>query len=240
MAQDATISGLKGLACAVFITALVSCTSPPPSNVELAPKFDIQVTVRSIRKPTIPPRIGFRVSSGQINIGCGEGRHTSVDWRLPAGATDVQPRVSWQHTDNLKGQVQSFSIANGVVTAQGDIVGLDKQMFNCPGGGHGELILEGDYQPEAPSQADTQLLKSVHDQVAVGQQLLVSLPVDAAAMPTFCDVVISYKQQSSHATIKFTTDAQGKLTILEISPNSTPPLQATLRDNILAVSVPHA
>lgn len=224
---------LPVLCVVVFLT---SCSAPPPPVVVL-PKYDLQVTVLGTRKPSVVPRESFRVSSGQLNVGCGETVPGSVQFPIPQGATDVQARASWQHTDNLRNMAQTVSPSGGVLKAIGTITGLEKQFFNCPGGGHGELILEGSYIPNAPDQGTPPVLKTVHDQVASQQPLLVRLPVDTAITPSSCDVVVSTEGSPSRATIKFSIDVQGKLTISEIAPNSTPPIDASLKDNVLTLSV---
>jgi hypothetical protein len=214
---------------------LSSCSAPPPPAV--LPKYDLQIAVLGLRKPSVVPRESFRISSGQINVGCGDTVPGSVQFAIPQGATDVQARASWQHTDNLRNMAQTVSPPNGVLTAAGTITGLERQFFNCPGGGHGELVLEGSYIPAAPDQGTLPVLKTVHDQVASHQPLLVRLPVDATITPSSCDVVVSTDRSSSRATIKFAIDAQGKLAISEIAPNSTPMIDASIKDNVLTISV---
>jgi hypothetical protein len=214
-----------------------SCSQPAPPSVQLPSRYDVQVVVIGSRKPAAVPRESFRVSSGQFNVGCGESTSAAVEFHLPPGATDVQTAASWQHTDNLKNQSQNAFVTPDGARATGTIIGLDRQLFNCPGGGHGELILEGSYKPPAPTQDSGTVLKTVHDQVASGQPLLISLPVDPAITLSSCGVIVSNNQQSSSATIKFTTDVQGKLAILQIVHKGSPAIDASLDDNTLTIRI---
>jgi hypothetical protein len=88
------------------------------------------------------------VSSGQVNFGCEQTQQVKTpEVFFGANARDIQPRSEWVQTDNAKGQDQQVIYdrngGNNVrgVLAQGSITGLDKQLFNCPGGGHGNLAL---------------------------------------------------------------------------------------------------
>ncbi len=222
------------LICWGSFAMLSSCGYPTPAPPP--EKFDVQVTVNGTRKLTVSPRNSFRISSGQLNVGCGDSANTSVQWPIPAGATDIQPTASWQHTDNLKGQSQQTVINGGAVVATGGITGLDKQLFNCPGGGHGELVLEGSYQPANP-EAGPEVVKTVHDQLAPGQDLIVQLPAEPALMPTSSDIrATGSKGAALHQVIRFAVDSQGKLAIGEATPANSG-IKASLNNNILTVTV---
>jgi len=87
-------------------------------------------------------------SSGQVNFGCEETQQVKTPEVLfGANARDIQPRPEWVQTDNAKSQNQQVIYDRNAgtdvrgVLAQGSITGLDKQVFNCPGGGHGNLVL---------------------------------------------------------------------------------------------------
>jgi hypothetical protein len=88
------------------------------------------------------------VSSGQLNFGCEETKQAKTpEVSFGANPADINPRAEWVQTDNVKGQNQQVTYdkdsQNQVrgVLAEGSITGLDKQLFNCPGGGHGTLAL---------------------------------------------------------------------------------------------------
>lgn len=101
------------------------------------------------------------VSSGQLNFGCEEtGQAKTPEVFFGAKPADIQPRAEWVQTDNVKGQNQqvvydrdSQSQLKGVL-AEGSITGLDKQVFNCPGGGHGTLTLHVTWTEEQSSSAN--------------------------------------------------------------------------------------
>ena len=220
--------------CCISLTMLSSCTNPPPPSP--AEKFEVQVTVSGARKPAVSPRNTFRVSSGQFNVGCGDGANASVQWPIPPGATDIQPIASWQHTDNLKSHNQQVAVSGNAVVATGSIVGLDKQLFNCPGGGHGELVLEGSYQPANP-EAGPEVIKTVHDQLASGQDLIVLLPAEPTLMPISADIrATGTRGVVLHEVVKFTVDAQGKLAIGEVTPADSG-IKAVLSNNVLTITV---
>jgi hypothetical protein len=97
----------------------------------------------------------FRISSGQRNVGCGDLAPASVRLVLPAGAVPVgEPCATWENTSNLSaasiGRVAVDPQSNTVYT-EGSVRGLPFQSLlfgirNCPGGGHGELVLQGTYK----------------------------------------------------------------------------------------------
>lgn len=101
------------------------------------------------------------VSSGQLNFGCGEtGQAKTPEVFFGAEPADIQPRAEWVQTDNVKGQNQqvvydrdSQNQVKGVL-AEGSITGLDRRVFNCPGGGHGTLTLHVTWTEEQSSSAN--------------------------------------------------------------------------------------
>ncbi len=106
---------------------------------------------------TVVPRTAD-VSSGQVNVGC----EVTQAVRTPEvffgpNPGDIRPRPEWVQTDNVKGHNQEVIYdkdpTNHVkgVFAQGSITGLDKQLFNCPGGGHGTLALHVTWTEEQTS-----------------------------------------------------------------------------------------
>jgi hypothetical protein len=88
---------------------------------------------------------------GSFNVGCEESKTDSVTVALssivPKGYM-VHPPVSvdFRDTSNIKSASQSASIQGEDIVVNYSLVGLDAQAFpfgikNCPGGGHGTLIL---------------------------------------------------------------------------------------------------
>jgi hypothetical protein len=101
------------------------------------------------------------VSSGQLNFGCEEtGQAKTPEVFFGANPADIQPSAEWVQTDKVKGQNQQVvydkDAQNQVkgVLAEGSITGLDKQVFNCPGGGHGILKLHVTWTEEQSSSAN--------------------------------------------------------------------------------------
>lgn len=233
LAATSPMLGKIGLfSCILILLASCGDSYKPPAPVE---KFDVHVTLMGVRRPTPQPRVAFRVSSGQLNVGCGDTVGTSARWPLPVGASEVQTIASWQHTDNLKTYTQQADVEGDSAVAKGSITGRDKEMFNCPGGGHGELVLEGSYQA-APSSSGPEVIKVVHDELAIGQQLLVSVPIDKTITPTSGDLKAVAKSGTVQAKISFAFDTQGKLQISGIEPAGGR-VQASLKENILTVAI---
>lgn len=106
--------------------------------------------VRNASSESVTP---FSASSGQINVGCDSTAVGRVSWQLPPGAVPDGPlNAVWLHTDNISAFEASPTYSSGLVAAaQGVIRGLNSQQLpfgirNCPGGGHGELVLSGNYR----------------------------------------------------------------------------------------------
>lgn len=147
-----TFCGSSGLSSAgLFATVVLG----NPANKAAAVKtetYEVLATLHGTRNVTENQLVPFFASSGQVNVGCDQTASSVVRWQLPPGAKVdgvVQPR--WEATDNVR-QVTATpaSIADGVVSAGGSITGLNKQNFafgisNCPGGGHGQLVIHGEY-----------------------------------------------------------------------------------------------
>jgi hypothetical protein len=113
------------------------------------------VGIQSIQEDELVP---FRATSGQGNVGCGEALNLTASYHLPQGASVVgAPEASWASTSNLK-DVQLAGVevtSTGEVVGRGQAHGLPYQEFrlpfnanikNCPGGGHGEIVLTGKYR----------------------------------------------------------------------------------------------
>jgi predicted acylesterase/phospholipase RssA len=105
---------------------------------------------RNASSETVTP---FKASSGQVNVGCDSTASGRVDWHLPSGAVlDGPLNAVWVNTDNLSSfSASPVPYSDSLVGAQGLIRGLNSQALpfgirNCPGGGHGELVLTGNYR----------------------------------------------------------------------------------------------
>jgi hypothetical protein len=153
------------------ISAVRSTAAPPirePATLQVI--FDgKQVTVE---RATIP----FRISSGQINVGCNESRSTQAQLIAPPNATNIVANAHWENFNNVRSQNASAPIQGTTITATGQISGLAREWTgNCPGGGHGELILSGTYDIQRPVEGAVTMLSSF--QSFVEPKSLVSVPV---------------------------------------------------------------
>lgn len=148
-----TFSGSSGLSSAGLFVIVVLGNPANSSAAVNANTYQVSATLHGTRNVTENQTVPFSATSGQMNVGCNETTSASVHWQLPPGArveAPIQPR--WEATDNVKAveAPPAASLNNGVVTAQGTITGLDRQNFafgisNCPGGGHGQLVIHGQY-----------------------------------------------------------------------------------------------
>lgn len=114
------------------------------------PIYAVLLKFTGIRSSMEPATIEFRNSSGQVNFGCGETKSASVSWTVPAGAEQINASSYWDKTDNVKSQDQR--VEPGTTIATGSITGRDRDWLgNCPGGGHGELVVTGSYRIMQPT-----------------------------------------------------------------------------------------
>jgi hypothetical protein len=113
------------------------------------------IGTQSIHEDEVVP---FRATSGQGNVGCGEALNLTANYHLPQGASVVgAPEAAWVSTSNLRdAQLTGVEVSStGEVVGRGQAHGLQYQEFrfpfsanirNCPGGGHGEVVLSGKYK----------------------------------------------------------------------------------------------
>jgi hypothetical protein len=132
--------------------------------------------------------VPFQASSGQVNFGCEQDVAASASFALPPGAELVGDlRSDWRNTDNVGAQSSSPPTLQGnSVVGTGRIRGRNLERIsliigsvaNCPGGGHGELVISGRYRvtettPRAQEPARTTTKVDISDNGAV---TIVSLP----------------------------------------------------------------
>jgi hypothetical protein len=164
----------------------------------------------------------FKVSSGQINVGCGDRQKTNAIYSVPQGATDIQVTAAWENTNNAKELSQSVNPVPPIVSATGFISGLDRNFFgNCQGGGHGALVLQGSYRLPQNEARGQQTLKVLDYQLNKGQNFIISVPTDPKASPDACDFTIKEgnRRQSVHLDLKNATD--GSISISNKTMSST-------------------
>ncbi len=137
-----------------------------------------------------PTQVSFSNTSGQVNFGCGESRPVSVGWNVPAGAEQLNASAEWVNTDNVKSQDQHVTIAGNTVTASGVISGRERDWLgNCPGGGHGELVVRGTYQVMQSSAAAP--FESVQSgSVSADRPLTILIPTENGLQIQGCEATV--------------------------------------------------
>jgi hypothetical protein len=192
--------GFSGVALAIIradnkVSAQREEQQKPPGYTALI-KF---IGERSHLEPT---QIAFRNSSGQVNFGCGESKTASVAWNAPAGADQINGSASWANTDNVKSQDQQVAYAGTSATANGSISGLDRNWLgNCPGGGHGELVLQGTYRILQPSAA-TPFESLQSGTVSAMKPLIIPLPTEQGTKIEACEATIIQDGSNSPVTLR--------------------------------------
>ena len=172
---------------------------PPDNNKpNTKPKFNVAVEF-SIHQPNAEVvQVPFTAGSGSVNIGCEETRSINVQYTLPAGAEQATARAEWVNTNNLESQNSTVNVQGNLVTAVGTIRGLHKTfLLNCPGGGHGELLLRGQYSIKHELPATPVLIKNLHEVADRGQTFATNLPQEANSQPVYFKATISDTESSS-------------------------------------------
>jgi hypothetical protein len=157
-----TFAGSLGLSAAGLFATVVLHN---PANVSATTKSDsylVRATLQGTRDVAENQLVPFRASSGQVNVGCEQTAQATVRWTLPPGAHVQGPVVPrWEATDNVGGlgAPPAATISSDTVSAEGWIRGLNQQRFplgisNCPGGGHGQLVIEGQYIAQVTHSAE--------------------------------------------------------------------------------------
>ena len=177
--------------------------------------YSVVVSIKgSVEKASVSEPVSFRVSSGQVNVGCNDRQITNAVWSVPVGAQDVQAAASWENTDNAKDLSQNVSIQSNTATASGAIAGLDRNFFgNCSGGGHGELVMRGTYRVVRTESQGDQVLKTLSDKINRLQPFIVEIPKQQGARPESCEITISEGLRKEMVAVGIMTDNSGKLTI---------------------------
>jgi hypothetical protein len=166
------------------------------------PKFDVLVEF-SIHQPNAQVvEVPFSTGSGYVSIDCEQTRSVTVQYTLPSGAEQPTAMAQWVNTDNVEGQTSNVEMQPPdrptVITAVGSIRGLHKTfLFNCPGGGHGELLLRGQYSIKHELPATPVVVKALHDKAEQGQVFTATLPQEANSQPVYFKATISAAASSS-------------------------------------------
>jgi hypothetical protein len=191
----------------------------------------------TVKATTLSEPIPFTVSSGQLNVGCNDGQSTNVIWSIPDGATEVQATANWENTDNIRSQSQNVSKSPTTVTATGSISGREKDFFgNCPGGGHGQLVLRGTYRIARNESRAQQTLKTLEDKLNKGQPYVIGIPRDPDVIPESCDITIEEGNRRETVHIDLQVTPGNALSIRQQHVAGDIPVSTTLdQDRIIVV-----
>jgi hypothetical protein len=195
-----TVSPLTLLICFLIYTAFISCgltsagvflavllTNPANAalgtNLTKPEPLTVTLTVFGKAVTTENQEVPFRVTSGQLNFGCEESRPFKVDFATPPGAALVgQATAAFLNFDNAKIFGAPTVTQNaGMASASGVLRGLDYQNFafgirNCPGGGHGELVLSGVYRSTVSHEQEVTRVLTNDLTTASSEPVWVTLP----------------------------------------------------------------
>lgn len=169
-----------------------SLSTPEEHKPNPKPKFDVAVEF-SVRQPNAEVvRVPFAVGSGSVNIGCEETRSITLQYPLPPGAEQPSAAAEWVNTNNIEGQTSNVNVQPTAVMAVGSIHGLHRTfLLNCPGGGHGELLLRGQYSVKHELPATPVVIKTLHDVAESGQVFTTAIPPVANSQLVYFNVRIS-------------------------------------------------
>jgi hypothetical protein len=167
------------------------------------------IVFRGSHRVLAPLTVPFQVGSGQVNFGCGDSAHPVVTFNAPAGAREINATAQWINTSNVKGQDQRTIVAGASATAYGNVSGLDRDWIgNCPGGGHGELILRGTYFIDQPS-ASEPVTKTIRAALAPGTERSFELPIQADQTIETCEITVASERGNyGHVLIRLRTENQ--------------------------------
>ncbi len=192
----------------------------------------------TVRTTTYSEPITFRVSSGQVNVGCNDQRGTNAVWSIPEGASDVQAQANWESTDNIRSQAQNVEKSPTTITAKGAISGLDRNFFgSCSGGGHGELVLRGSYRIARNESRGEQTLKTLEDKVNKGQPFVIAVPRDNSVVPEFCDTTIEEGNRRETVRLALQDGAGKALSISEQHATGDIPVSVSLDQDRIILTI---
>ena len=196
----------------------------PTSQLPTNPTFTLQASFFATRTKTEATSVPFRLSSGQINVGCGESRGTQTVFTAPPGARNIAAIPSWENIRDVKRQDKAVAIQGTVVTATGQLAGRDREWTgNCLGGGHGELVVSGTYLVDQPTSPEKVLVSSFQGFVHNKTSVLVPLP-EVEKLPVFfsAEVIVSGPNGvAMKKTLDLTTSAAGLVSIAGSDPTAS-------------------
>ena len=209
----------------------VKHASPPPVAAS-ADKYHVRIVFRG---QTSEELIKFEADSGYIHVGCEQTQQATVVWNVPPGATLNEVTATWVDTNNLTFTNRDITRQSDRVIATGFIRGQSREwLLNCPGGGHGKLVLAGTYR--APRKSV--ILASAQGILALDGPLRVTIPgTEASSFPITCDIAAEGQLKSADLVLTILRGPRGDLSIadtkrtgnLDINATILPPNQLALR-----------
>jgi len=216
------------------VTALQSGTTPN----SISDKYTVQVVFSGKKAHAVATTVPFRTSSGQLNVGCGESASTTVSWNLPQGAREASVSASWENTDNIQNQSQQAMVSGNVATATGVVRGRDREWLgNCPGGGHGQLVLHGSYVIDQGGPEEDVVLKNYQDLLPPGGTVRIPIPLNSDVFPSLCKITAANAKNQFTMTITFRRDPNGQVAIAEIDRQQAG-LDAAIQGGDLVLTLP--
>lgn len=113
---------------------------PPPPPRQLAPLL-ARAWVVGKRTHFDSVIVNLEKRGDPVTVGCEQKADSSVSYSPDADSKVISHSAHWTDLDNIKSHSAQSDVVGTQILAAGFIVGLDRQVFNCPGGGHGTLVL---------------------------------------------------------------------------------------------------
>ena len=213
--------------------------TPNPANSQgTARAFQVAIEF-SVHQPNAEiVKVPFTVGSGSVNIGCEEQRSVTVQFPLPQGAEQPIATALWVNTNNIASQTSNVTVQPTVVAAVGSIQGLPRTfLLNCPGGGHGELVLRGEYSMTHKLPDTPVVVKTLHETAAQGQIFAATLPQEANSQPVYFTATISDGSDSSLVKGTITPAANGDYALTTTDRKGPLPSEIRLVRNSLVMTL---
>jgi hypothetical protein len=182
--------------------AIRSIRTPEVTKPNTTPKLQVVVEFTIHQPHAEVVQVPFAAGSGSVNIGCEETRPATVQYPLPPGAEQPMATADWVNTNNIESQTANVEMLPPdkptVITAVGSIRGLRRTfLLNCPGGGHGELLLRGQYSVKHELPATPVVIKALHDVADRGQVFTATLPQEVNSQSVYFKATTSDASASS-------------------------------------------
>jgi hypothetical protein len=91
-----------------------------------------------------PPEQPFSLDGPSVNFGCEESQSSTVTYTAPIGYVILNVNADIARSDNTRSRSARIISNDGrKATAVADFRGLDREFFNCRGGGNGTVRIHG-------------------------------------------------------------------------------------------------